>query len=65
MPDLHYIIGDATEPIKRPSLICHCCNDSAGWGRGFVVSLSAKYPEPEQAYREWFRNEKPQKLYES
>jgi hypothetical protein len=55
MPELHYIIGDATEPIKRPAVLPHCCNDAAGWGRGYVLALSAKYPEPERAYREWFK----------
>jgi len=53
---IHYRIGDATEPIKRPAVLPHCCNDAAGWGRGYVVALSAKYPEPEQAYRKWFRD---------
>ena len=56
MPELHYIIGDTTEPIQRPAVICHVCNDVGGWGRGFVLSLSAKYPEAEQAYRAWFEN---------
>jgi len=60
MPEIHYIIGDATEPIHRPSVICHCCNDGVrgqpAWGRGFVIALSAKYPEPEQEYRAWFKN---------
>ena len=53
--NLHYIIGDATEPVKRPAMICHCCNDEGGWGRGFVLALSKKWPTPEAAYREWFR----------
>ena len=58
--NLHYIIGDATKPVHMPALICHCNNSSGGWGRGFVLALSAKYPEPERAYREWFRTGKPQ-----
>lgn len=48
---LHYLIGDATEPIKRPAIIAHCCNDAGGFGRGFVVALSKKWPEPEKVYR--------------
>ena len=53
---IHYIIGDATEPIKRPAVLPHCCNNGNGWGRGYVLALSAKYPEPERAYHEWFKN---------
>lgn len=56
MPELHYIIGDATTPIKTPAVVPHCCNSIGDWGRGFVLALSAKYPEPEKAYREWFKN---------
>jgi hypothetical protein len=32
----------------------HCCNDIGGFGRGFVVSLSEKYPETKIAYKELF-----------
>lgn len=57
---LHYLIGDATEPIKRPAIICHCCNNIGGWGRGFVISLSKKYPEAEKEYRKWFDTDNPE-----
>lgn len=60
MPTLHYIIGDATEPVIRPAMIAHVNNTINGWGRGFVVSLSRKYPEPEKAYHEWFKTGSPQ-----
>jgi len=50
---LHYLIGDATEPVHKPAIICHVNNDLGGWGRGFVLALSAKYPEAEKAYRQW------------
>jgi O-acetyl-ADP-ribose deacetylase (regulator of RNase III) len=53
MPDLHYVIGDATTPIKTPAIIAHVCNDIGAWGRGFVMALSAKSPLPEEAYRAW------------
>lgn len=46
-----YLTGDATQPIKKPALIMHVCNDIGGWGRGFVLALSEKWPEPERAYR--------------
>lgn len=53
MSKLHYLIGDATEPTIKPAIICHVNNNLGGWGRGFVVALSAKYPAAEKAYRQW------------
>lgn len=48
--------GDATDPQGGgPRAIAHVCNDAGGWGRGFVVALSRRWPEPEAAYRAWFR----------
>lgn len=53
--ELHYVIGDATRPEARgPKIIAHVCNDVGGWGRGFVVALSRRWPEPENAYRAWY-----------
>jgi O-acetyl-ADP-ribose deacetylase (regulator of RNase III) len=49
------LTGDATEPVSRPAVIAHVCNDYGGWGRGFVVALSRRWPEPEQEYRRWRR----------
>ncbi|XXU05921.1 hypothetical protein WMF40_38440 [Sorangium sp. So ce854] len=49
---IDYRTGDATEPAGAgPRIICHVCNDIGGWGRGFVVALSKKWPEPEARYR--------------
>lgn len=49
---LHYLTGDATEPVgEGVKILAHICNDYGGWGRGFVLALSAKSPEPEAAYR--------------
>jgi len=51
---IHYVQGDATEPkVPGNKVIAHVCNDIGGWGRGFVLSLSKKWKEPEQAYRRW------------
>lgn len=54
MIPIKYLIGDATEPVDTtpgPRIIAHVCNDLGGWGAGFVLALSAKWPEPEAAYR--------------
>jgi len=56
---LHYLIGDATEPVKRPALLPHVCNDKNGWGRGYVLALRAKFPQSEIQYHEWFRTGHP------
>jgi O-acetyl-ADP-ribose deacetylase (regulator of RNase III) len=51
--NIKYVIGDATCPVgEGEKLILHCCNDIGGWGRGFVLSLSKHWKEPEKAYRE-------------
>ena len=51
---LQYVTGDATDPIGNgPKVIAHVCNDVGGWGRGFVLALSAKWSEPEAVYRKW------------
>jgi O-acetyl-ADP-ribose deacetylase (regulator of RNase III) len=55
---INYVIGDATQPVgDGPKIIVHVCNDIGGWGRGFVVALSKRWPEPEQRYRAWHRGE--------
>ena len=55
---INYVIGDATQPIgEGPKIIVHVCNDIGGWGRGFVVALSKRWPEPEQNYRAWHRGD--------
>ncbi|MEV5596486.1 macro domain-containing protein [Streptomyces sp. NPDC052496] len=51
-----YVQGDATAPRgKGPKVIAHVCNDLGGWGKGFVLALSRRWPEPERAYRRWHR----------
>lgn len=51
-------VGDATAPHRgeQPGIIAHCCNDVGGWGQGFVLAISARWPQPEQQYRRWWRN---------
>jgi O-acetyl-ADP-ribose deacetylase (regulator of RNase III) len=55
-----YAIGDATQPQGTgPQIIVHVCNDAGGWGRGFVLALSRRWPEPERRYRAWYRGREP------
>ncbi|MBU2664173.1 macro domain-containing protein [Actinoplanes bogorensis] len=56
MKELRIIRGDATSPqAKGPKVIAHVCNDLGGWGRGFVLAISKRWPEPERAFRQWHR----------
>ncbi|MCO8277286.1 macro domain-containing protein [Actinoplanes sp. TRM 88003] len=56
MRPLRIIKGDATSPqAKGPKLIAHVGNDIGGWGKGFVLAVSRRWPEPERAYRQWHR----------
>ena len=58
---INYLIGDATQSAgDGPKIIVHVCNDIGGWGRGFVLALSKRWPEPEQQYRAWHRRETAQ-----
>ncbi|MGV9886566.1 macro domain-containing protein [Streptomyces sp. NPDC003395] len=57
MSEITYVRGDATVPFgKGVKLIAHVCNDLGGWGKGFVLALSRRWPEPEKAYRAWHRD---------
>ena len=53
MRSTDYTIGNATQPEGRPAIIVHVCNDVGAWGRGFVLALSRRWPEPERRYRHW------------
>jgi O-acetyl-ADP-ribose deacetylase (regulator of RNase III) len=53
---LEYVVGDATAPTRRPAIIVHVCNDIGGWGAGFVLAVSRRWPEPEREYRDWARS---------
>ncbi|MEV6104792.1 macro domain-containing protein [Streptomyces sp. NPDC051940] len=56
MGEITYVRGDATAPqAKGVKLIAHVCNDLGGWGKGFVLAVSHRWPEPESAYRRWHR----------
>ncbi|MEV6399369.1 macro domain-containing protein [Streptomyces sp. NPDC051907] len=56
MTGIAYVRGDATAPQgKGVKIISHVCNDLGGWGKGFVLAISRRWPEPEAAYRRWRR----------
>jgi len=51
MNKIQYVKGDATNPIySKNRFIVHVCNDIGLWGKGFVLAVSKKWPEPEAAY---------------
>lgn len=51
-PEIHYVIGDATQPQgDGKKIIVHICNDIGAWGAGFVLAISKKWRAPEEAYR--------------
>ena len=55
MTSIAYRKGDATAPVAAGAkIICHVCNDVGGWGKGFVVAISKRWPEPEIRYRAWY-----------
>ncbi|UQN09967.1 Appr-1-p processing protein [Deinococcus sp. QL22] len=51
---LTHIMGDATQlQGEGPRLLVHICNDIGAWGRGFVMTLSKAYPQPEREFKRW------------
>ncbi|MGC0373406.1 macro domain-containing protein [Streptomyces sp. SAI-229] len=57
MSGITYVRGDATVPsVKGVKVIAHVCNDIGGWGKGFVLAVSRRWPGPEAAYRAWHRD---------
>jgi O-acetyl-ADP-ribose deacetylase (regulator of RNase III) len=57
MTTINYVKGDATQPqAKGNKIIAHVCNDLGGWGKGFVLAVSKRWPGPEAAYREWHKD---------
>jgi len=57
---LTYLKGSATEPQGNgKKVIAHICNDIGGWGRGFVLSVTKKWPKAEADYRNWYQGNLP------
>lgn len=54
---MKYTKGDATAPFGDGNkIIVHICNDIGGWGKGFVLALSARWVGPEKEYRDWYKS---------
>ena len=54
---IQYITGDATQPEGADiKLIVHICNNVGKWGKGFVLAISKRWPEPEKIFKESFKN---------
>lgn len=57
MAAIRYVKGDASQPQARGNrIIAHVCNDLGGWGKGFVLAISKRWPGPEAAYRAWHKD---------
>ena len=53
---IEYKKGDATNPIDTDTkIITHICNDIGGWVKGFVMAISKRWKEPENQYRNWYK----------
>lgn len=53
---IRYVEGDATDPRGGGQrIIVHVCNDVGEWGKGFVLAVTRRWKEPEEAYRAAFR----------
>ncbi|MBK7882996.1 MAG: macro domain-containing protein [Chitinophagaceae bacterium] len=56
MMKINYLKGDATSPqASGIKIIAHICNDIGGWGKGFVLAISKRWKQPEDAYRKWHK----------
>jgi O-acetyl-ADP-ribose deacetylase (regulator of RNase III) len=54
LPSIRYVTGDATDPQgDGVRIIAHVCNDIGAWGSGFVLAISARWPEPGAEYQRW------------
>jgi O-acetyl-ADP-ribose deacetylase (regulator of RNase III) len=55
-PPIRFVQGDATAPQGNGiKIVAHICNDLGVWGKGFVLALSQRWIDPEQAFKRWYR----------
>jgi O-acetyl-ADP-ribose deacetylase (regulator of RNase III) len=56
---IQYVVGDATNPLAPGhKIIAHVCNNIGKWGAGFVMAVSAKWPQVRDVYLEWYKKAK-------
>lgn len=57
MTEIAYAVGDATNSAgEGPRIVAHIVNDCGWWGRGFVMAVSARWPEVRRQYQRWYQN---------
>jgi O-acetyl-ADP-ribose deacetylase (regulator of RNase III) len=48
---IQYLTGDATRPVGNGNkIIAHVCNDAGKWGKGFVLAISNRWPQPRDEF---------------
>lgn len=53
---LKIVTGNVLDVTEPKAIIAHVCNDSGGWGKGFVTALGNRYPGTRAAYKTAFKN---------
>jgi len=57
MPEVTYVVGDASDPTgDGRRVIAHIVNDRGWWGKGFVMAVSDRWPEARREYQRWYQN---------
>lgn len=61
---IFHIKGDATQPSKngKNKIIAHVCNNLGFWGKGFVLSLSWRWPFLKEEYQKFVHKNKKEGL---
>ncbi|MBA2670030.1 MAG: Appr-1-p processing protein [Gemmatimonadetes bacterium] len=51
---MQHLSGDASRPGgPGPKILTFVCNDEGAWGKGFVMNVSARWPEVREQFRAW------------
>jgi len=54
--DIEYVTADATAPtVAGPKILAHVCNDRGAWGKGFVIAISRRWPQPARNFKAWYQ----------
>ena len=57
MQVVNYIRGDATQPAGDGNkILVHVGNDIGAWGKGIVVTISHRWPQPEKEFKKWYKS---------